>query len=249
LHVLLVEDNAFNQQVATIKLERRGHRVQLATCGREALEAAASQDFDLILTDMQMPDMDGAEVTEEIRRREQGTERHVPIIAMTAHTTKDVRERCLGAGMDGFVSKPIKDEELWRAIDAVLPATAAPAPAEAEAPVEAAAEAEVLARVGHNIEMLQELLSIFETDCQNLLAELREAVAASSGQRLTRAAHTLKGMVAFFERPAAVRAAVTLEELGRDERFDAAEPAITTLAAEAQHILAQYGRLAHAETV
>lgn len=240
LDVLLVEDNTFNQQVATIKLERRGHVVHLATCGREALDAHAGQAFDLILMDLQMPDMDGAAVAEQIRDRERPSGRRVPIVAMTAHTTREVRQRCLDAGMDGFVSKPIKDDELWRAIDAVVPPAAA-ADDEADA---AGATAEVLARVGNNLDMLHELLGIFETDCRGLLSDLRAAAAAGDGTRLAAAAHTLKGMVAFFECTPAVRAAVELEETGRAGRFDGAARAIDTLDAEAGRILARFGRLA-----
>ena len=106
--------------MAVLKLEKKGHRVTVVSSGREALAALAQQAFDVVLTDIQMPDMDGLEMTAALRREERQTGQHLPIIAMTAHAMKGDRERCLAAGMDGYVAKPIQDHELWRALrDAV----------------------------------------------------------------------------------------------------------------------------------
>jgi CheY-like chemotaxis protein/HPt (histidine-containing phosphotransfer) domain-containing protein len=121
LHVLLVDDNVFNQKVGVLKLEKVGHTVQVASSGSEALAAFATGQFDVILMDMQMPDMDGAEVTARLRAREREVGGHVPVIALTAHAMKGDRERCLAAGMDGYVTKPIQDRELRRALREVLP--------------------------------------------------------------------------------------------------------------------------------
>jgi CheY-like chemotaxis protein len=106
-------------------LEKNGHRVTVANHGREAVAAWESQDYDLVLMDVQMPEMDGYETTAEIRARERDSGRHVPIIAMTAHAMKGDRERCLEAGMDAYVSKPIRAQQVFEAIDQVLgrPAT------------------------------------------------------------------------------------------------------------------------------
>src|SRR5207253_961774 len=122
LHVLVVDDNTFNQKVGVVKLEKEGHRVRTAGSGREALALLEQEAFDLVLMDMKMPDMDGLEATRHVRATEEATGRHVPILAMTAHAMEGVRERCLAAGMDGYVSKPIRDRELWQAIAAVVPA-------------------------------------------------------------------------------------------------------------------------------
>jgi PAS domain S-box-containing protein len=115
--VLVVEDNPVNQKVATTMLKKRGHRVVVASNGREALEALDKERVDLVLMDVQMPEMDGFEATELIRDREKGNGGHIPIVAMTAHAMKGDRERCLAAGMDDYVSKPITAEELFSVIE------------------------------------------------------------------------------------------------------------------------------------
>src|SRR5687767_5792203 len=107
LQILLVEDNPINQKVAIRLLEREGHLVTLAVNGRKALELVESRSFDLILMDVQMPEMDGLEATMAIRNRERGTDRHIPIVAVTAYALVGDRERCLEAGMDGYVTKPV----------------------------------------------------------------------------------------------------------------------------------------------
>jgi two-component system, sensor histidine kinase and response regulator len=112
LRILLAEDNAVNQLLASRLLEKRGHRVTIVANGREAVLAAEKQAFDLILMDMQMPEMDGFEATEAIRKKEQSGSERVPIIALTAHAMKGDRERCLSHGMDGYLTKPIRPQEL-----------------------------------------------------------------------------------------------------------------------------------------
>jgi signal transduction histidine kinase/ActR/RegA family two-component response regulator len=119
LRVLLAEDNLVNQRLALRLLEKHGHRVALAANGRQALEALLWDHFDLVMMDVQMPDMDGFEATAAIREEEKKTGAHLPIIAMTAHSMKGDREACLSAGMDGYVSKPIRPEELFAVIEEV----------------------------------------------------------------------------------------------------------------------------------
>ncbi len=116
LHVLVVDDNVVNRKLAVRLLERRGHAVESAISGRDALEAVARTRFDVVLMDVQMPEMDGYEATRAIRKAEEAGGAHLPIIAMTAHAMKGDREKCLAAGMDGYVSKPIEVEELMAAI-------------------------------------------------------------------------------------------------------------------------------------
>jgi len=120
LRVLLAEDNAINQFVAAQMLKVEGHTVVVAGDGREALEALARQSFDVVLMDVQMPEMDGFEATAALRAGEEGTGRHTPVIALTAHAMKGDRERCLEAGMDGYIPKPIQPAELRREIAALL---------------------------------------------------------------------------------------------------------------------------------
>ncbi len=112
LHVLLAEDNAVNQRVASAILRKRGHNVVTVANGRDALMALANQDFDLVLMDVQMPDIDGFEATRMIRKREASSTKHIPIIAMTAHAMMGDEERCLAAGMDAYISKPVRPHDL-----------------------------------------------------------------------------------------------------------------------------------------
>ena len=124
LHVLLAEDSLVNQKLAAAVLQKAGHQVTISNNGREALEASRAGTFDLILMDIQMPEMDGFEATRAIREQEQATGRHTPIIAMTAHALKGDRERCLEAGMDEYVSKPIHAKRLLETIESALQAQA-----------------------------------------------------------------------------------------------------------------------------
>ena len=117
LRILLAEDSLVNQKLAVALLEEEGHAVTVVTNGREACASVESGNFDLVLMDVQMPEMDGLEATARIRAREKQTETHIPIIAMTAHALKGDRERCLEVGMDAYVTKPIRADELLEAIE------------------------------------------------------------------------------------------------------------------------------------
>ena len=123
IRILVAEDNPVNQQLVVRLLEKRGHQVTLAGNGREALAVLERQAFDLVFMDIQMPGMDGIEATREIRAKEKLTREHLPIVAMTAHAMKGDRERCLAAGMDEYVTKPIKSSELFGAIEKLVPAS------------------------------------------------------------------------------------------------------------------------------
>ena len=123
LNILLVEDNPVNQTLAVRLFEKRGHTVVVAGTGKAALQTLAKDSFDLVLMDVQMPEMDGFTATAIIREREKSTGQHIPIIAMTAHAMVGDRERCLEAGMDAYVSKPIQVNELFAAIASLVPNT------------------------------------------------------------------------------------------------------------------------------
>jgi CheY-like chemotaxis protein len=118
--ILLAEDNLVNQRLAVRMLERMGHRAVVALTGQEALNALRTEKFDLVLMDVQMPEMDGFAATREIRRSEQGRQKHIPVIAMTAHAMKGDRETCLEAGMDDYIAKPVNREELRQVIERVM---------------------------------------------------------------------------------------------------------------------------------
>jgi PAS domain S-box-containing protein len=222
LRILLADDNAFNQKVAVIKLEKHGHNVRVAGSGQAALTALEQNDFDLVLMDVQMPDMDGLEVTSIVREREKQTGKRIPIVAMTAHAMRGDRERALAAGMDGYVTKPIQDQALWDAIAAVLPPElVANAQRPGPEPVELTKE-NVLLRIGGNLELLRQLVRVFEADCDKLTGEIREAFAVDDAEKLGRAAHTLKGMVGFFGPTPATAKMMELERLSGRRDFPAA---------------------------
>ncbi|HEV3263487.1 MAG TPA: response regulator [Gemmataceae bacterium] len=254
LRILLADDNAFNQRVGVMKLEKKGHQVTVVGSGQDALAALDRETFDLILMDVQMPDMDGLEVTAVIRRNEQTTGGHIPIVAMTAHAMKGDRERCLESGMDGYVTKPIQDHELWRAIrgvvhvdslaadrrSALILDSASPPASEAAAGLDVRA---ALARVGGNVQLLHELAGVFRDDCSRLIPEIRDALNQQEAQRVQSAAHTLKGMVGFFAAAGATEAALKLEAMARDGRLDGAAEAFTALVAEIDNIQSVLGSL------
>ena len=225
LRLLLAEDNAVNQRLAVSLLEKRGHQVVVAGNGREALAALDDGPFDAVLMDVQMPEMDGFEATAAIRGRESATGGHTPIVAMTAHALKGDRERCLAAGMDAYVSKPLRPQELFDVLGGLLPAAAEakPAPAEPEiAPVTFDMTA-ALERVDGDRELMKELAGLFLGECPQRMADIRRAIDARDGPALQRAAHYLKGSVGNFAAGRASAAAEQLERAGREREWGRAE--------------------------
>jgi two-component system sensor histidine kinase/response regulator len=226
LRLLLAEDNLVNQKLAVRLLEKQGHSIVVANNGREAVEFVERQPFDLVLMDVQMPEMDGFEATTVIRERERGTGRHVPILAMTAYAMKGDRERCLQAGMDGYISKPIQPRELREAIDRLVPPQGTEAKGEMPAQDGVVDRQEILERVGGDLKLLRELIEVFFTDCPRLWQNVRDALTQGDAPKLKRAAHTLKGSVGNFGAHAAREAAENLELLaGRGDLTHAIEAA------------------------
>jgi PAS domain S-box-containing protein len=230
LRVLLAEDGEVNQKLAIRLLEKKGHAVTVAVNGREAIEKWRGQAFDLILMDVQMPEVDGLEATAEIRAEERNRGQHVPILAMTAHAMKGDRERCLEAGMDAYVSKPIQAEELWKAIDAL-------APPEADGAEENVLDhAQALACVGGDCELLREMVELFRTDGPKLLGKIRADVAHGDAAKVKLHAHTLKGAASNLGARAASEAAQRLETMGRNGDLTGAEEALATLEKELERL-------------
>src|SRR5262249_45041057 len=172
--------------------------------GHDALAALASvPPFDVVVMDVQMPDMDGLRATSALRRQEASTGGRVPVIAVTAHAMHGDRERCLAAGMDGYVTKPISGATLERAIAAVLghPAAVAPAGDQKQPPDPTATDGEAVSldaqalirRLGGNRTLLAQVVQLFRTDCAKRMNELKTAAACLDWARLSREAHTLKG--------------------------------------------------------
>ena len=232
--VLLAEDGVINQQVAVRLLEERGHSVEVVNNGRAAVEQVAEQSFDVVLMDVQMPEMDGLEATAAIRQAETPTGGHIPIIAMTAHAMKGDRDRFLAAGMDGYVAKPVRPHELYAAVEGCGPNAEAGPLASADVPF---AWDAALERVGGDEAMLRDLAEMFFAECPKLMQQIREHLAGADGPELRRAAHTLKGSAHVFGAEATAAAAHRLEEIGREEAFADAREALALLEDEVGRLL------------
>jgi two-component system sensor histidine kinase/response regulator len=243
LRVLLAEDSPVNQRLAMRLLAKWGHSVMVVNNGRQAVAAFEAEPFDMILMDVQMPEMGGFEATAAIRSQERDTSDHVPIIAMTAHAMKGDRERCLGSGMDGYISKPIQPKELFDTIETFgEPADVAVTLARAEesdgenhgkssaetngeteaeslladaVPTEVMAKEDVLERFGGDEGLLKEIVTVFLESYPELLTELRAAIQRQDAKDLQRMAHTLKGSISYFSNQTPLHLALELEALGR----------------------------------
>jgi signal transduction histidine kinase/CheY-like chemotaxis protein len=237
LRLLLAEDNVVNQRVAIGLLEKAGHEVTLAQDGKEALAAFEGMTFDLVLMDVQMPEMGGAEATGLIRQRERAQGGHVPIIALTAHALAGDRERCLAAGADGYVAKPIVPEELFREIDSVLRSSEA-SPVRPSKPA-SFDEEELLARVGGREDIRREVIDLFLGDGPRLVNVIREHLADGNVAGLCRAAHTLKGSAGNFGARGVVAAAQELENQAGHEDLTASRRLLATLEAEIGKLLTE----------
>jgi signal transduction histidine kinase/CheY-like chemotaxis protein/HPt (histidine-containing phosphotransfer) domain-containing protein len=239
LNILLAEDNRVNQVVAKRILEKMGHAVSTTSNGSEALSFLAGASFDLVLMDIQMPVMDGFAATKEIRMQEVKTGGHLPIIALTAHAMKGDRERCLQAGMDGYVSKPITSAELQSAISRVMNWSAVPAPgtpasgAVAASPPPATPDlGQMLERLGGDESLLQEVLGIFLEQTPKLLETLRTALARGDAEAIERTAHSMKGELGYLGAQAVSQKARKLEELGRSRNLESASQIFASFEAD-----------------
>ncbi len=236
LRILLAEDSLVNQKLAVGLLERQGHSVAVANNGREAVAALETGEYDLVLMDVQMPEMDGLEATAAIRHREQQTDRHVPIIAMTAHAMKGDRERCLAAGMDEYIAKPIRAHRLFDTIDALVGDREGESPPPEEEPGGESGRIfrfeDALAAVKGDEELLRVVVETFLAEAPRLMQEIRNALAAKDPAALRIAAHTLKGSIRYFGSTRAFDLAFRLESLGRSGNLEGAEETWEQLDAE-----------------
>jgi CheY-like chemotaxis protein len=252
LRILVAEDNVVNQVLATRLLEKRGHSVVVANNGREALAILAKADFagfDAVLMDVQMPEMDGFEATAAIREREKTSGHHLPIIALTAHAMKGDEERCLAAGMDGYVAKPFKTEDLVAAIENLGRSSAAAqveptAKSREQEPMDTAS---ALARVEGDVGLLDELVALFLKGLPEMLTNLRDAITAGDAKAIERGAHKLKGSVGNFAAQPAFEAALNLEVLGREGTLSEVEPAYSELEKEIVRLKAAMADLSELE--
>jgi CheY-like chemotaxis protein len=210
LRILVAEDNQLNVALLQELLARRGHLAQFARDGRAALELALRGEFELLLLDLHMPELDGFEVVQAIRDRERGTNRHLPIIALTARSSARDRERCLAAGMDEFLAKPIETAALWAVIERCLARW--PLPARARGIEPGLLDARVILRAcGWQAAVLERLRVVFRASMPAQMSSVRAALAADDLQELRSAAHRLAGTVGTFS-PVAAAVASTLED-------------------------------------
>jgi PAS domain S-box-containing protein len=227
LRLLLAEDNAVNQRVAMRLLEKRGHSVAVVSSGRQAVAAALEQSFDAVLMDVQMPELDGFEATAAIREAERARGGHVPIVAMTAHAMKGDRERCLAAGMDGYVSKPLQAEALYAAVEG---GPTAPAFSDEPSSGELLDESAIRRNFGDDA-FFRDVAGAFLESCPAWQAEIRSAVASGDAAKLRLAAHTLKGAVSHFGARPVYDAADRLEQLALSGSLHEAPAACAALEA------------------
>ncbi len=236
LRILVAEDTAFNQKFIIRLLGRRGHQVTIAENGLKAVEALKKDTFDLVLMDVQMPEMDGFEATAAIREMEKTGEQHIPIIAMTAHSMKGDREQCLQAGMDDYVSKPVSSDALFKAIRSLIPGLEG----------EEARKENIVPKVSiprldldgllrtfdNDMIFLKECTDMFMQEYPKMLAQIQTHVEEKDGPGLRRTAHAIKGMMGNFQAASIARTAYALEEMGHKEDFGQAGPVFETLRAE-----------------
>jgi len=228
LRILLAEDSLVNQKLAVALLSAHGHEVTIAGNGREAVAAVARERFDVVLMDVQMPEMDGLEATAAIRGRERVHGGHVPIIAMTAHALKGDREICLQAGMDEYIPKPIRAEQLFDTIENLC-AEAGGLTSDLRPLTSAVNWAEALESVEGNRETLETMVEAALVELPQLTAAIHTAAADHDAAALRRAAHTLKGSLRYFSSGAAYEDACQLEQIGQEERLADAEQPLNVL--------------------
>ncbi len=224
LRILVAEDNPVNQALILRLLEKEGHYATLARTGGEAVALAGTAHFDLVFMDVQMPEMDGFAATAAIRQREQTAGGHVPIVAMTAHALKGDRERCLAAGMDGYIPKPVSIAAIQAELQKLAARPGSPAP---HPPAWDYGQAR--ARTAEDEVLLREIVGIFLEESPRLLERIEQALAERDGAGLERAAHSLKGQIRCLAAPEALSAAEKLEERARRRDFPGVAEALSEL--------------------
>lgn len=212
LRILLAEDNSVNQKLAELLLQKLGHSVYVVGNGRLAVEALARERFDMVLMDVQMPEMGGFEATAVLREREKATGRHTPVVAMTAHAMKGDREKCIEAGMDDYISKPISSSDLEAMLQKFTGRAVGPEQ-EQTAPLAVDRDG-FLNRVGGDFELMREVVEAFAVESPKLFAEMRSAIAALNFRALEHAAHAYKGAISVFSTAPAITLAADLEYMG-----------------------------------
>jgi PAS domain S-box-containing protein len=246
LRVLLAEDNLVNQTLAMRILERLGHEVQIVNNGKEALRQAQAEEFDLILMDVQMPEMDGLEATTAIRGAEAGTGKHIPILAMTAHAMKGDREKCLSAGMDGYLSKPVRIDELKQIMSAIQK-TQSMRQSSGQNSFRAIGQLELLLdSVMGDRALLAEMAELWLADSAKQERQIRNGLDSGDTLMVQRAAHALKGSIGTFQASAAQDAASQLEMSAKNADLVGARKIFETLLTQVDLVRQDLRQLARA---
>jgi CheY-like chemotaxis protein len=218
LRFLLAEDNPVNRTIGTRMLSKHGHVVVAVENGAQAVEITATERFDVVLMDVEMPVMNGFEATAAIRAREQKTRQRVPIIALTAHAMQGDRERCLEAGMDSYATKPIQPTELFATVDGLLNSKP---PEVSMSSVATAPDAPPLDRValyeqvGDEADLLLKVIEMFRADSVLVVTRLQNALASGDAEEVQQGAHRLKGALLTLGGKPAAEVAMHLEHMGR----------------------------------
>jgi CheY-like chemotaxis protein len=266
LHILVAEDNEFNAQLLEQLLVRRGHRVRLATNGRDALERATEGGFDLLFLDVHMPELDGFQVVQGIRERERAAGGHLPVIALTARARQEDRERCLAAGMDQFLAKPIQAATLWAAMDRVVATRTQESGARSQESGVRSQELGVsnqqsgakssltpdacpgtsdcrllnpgvlLAACGDDAVILERICRALRARLPEQLRAVQDALRERDARRLSEAAHKLCGMVGAFSSVVGGTAS-ELEDYAGQDRLDMAGPLVEQLETMAPELM------------
>jgi signal transduction histidine kinase/CheY-like chemotaxis protein/HPt (histidine-containing phosphotransfer) domain-containing protein len=239
--ILLAEDGLVNQRLAMAVLKKMGYEVTLATTGKEVLEILGGQAIDLVLMDVLMPEMDGLEATRAIRTCEQSSGKHLPIIAMTAGNSPQDVQRCLTAGMDAFVSKPFRQEELFASLQRFL---TTPAAKDEDTPHSAVDWPTALRQVGGRHELLAERVSLLQQELPRVQNDLVAAAQVKDSTSLRIAAHTLKVALRAFGAPRLAVLAQQIEDASRQEDYVAARRLLSVFEQESRLLaeaLSQFG--------
>jgi CheY-like chemotaxis protein len=244
LHVLVAEDNEFSARLLDQLLGRRGHRVRLASNGPEALALAQGGGFDVLLLDIHMPGLDGFRVVGAIRERERTAEGHLPVIALTARSRKEDRERCLAAGMDDFLTKPVSSAALFAAIDRLVPAPQVPPQYQADAGERGSLldPVAVLTACGDDAEGLRMMCQDFQAFAPAQLAEVADALRDRNAPRLLQAAHKFCPLLFAFSTVAGTVAS-DLEDHAAQGQFEEAQPLVERLETMTQDLMRLAGGL------
>jgi len=243
--ILLVEDNSINRKLAQRVLEKEGHQVVAVDNGFAALEALESTRIDVVLMDVQMPGIDGIETTIAIRKREEITGNHVPVIALTAHAMNGDRERCLKAGMDDYLTKPIQPTMLLEAIDRLQLLSGLPKPAQAKKII--LDRAALLDWVSGDMQLLTEIAELFSQNCDKLMDDTRMAIMSGNSEQFAYQVHTLCGMFRNLSALAAEETVGNLEKLNLQEVPELAEATYAVLEQDVQALKAELGKLTNAQ--